>query len=130
MIRGGKIDVTILGTLEVSQTGDVSNWVVPGKMIRGMGGAMDLVAACKRVVIVTTHCTKSGKPKILKTNTLPLTGKGVANLIITELAVFEVLPQQGGLVLIEHAEGVSVDEIRAKTDADFTVADNVCVMQQ
>jgi len=130
MIRGGKIDLTILGTLEVSSTGDVSNWVVPGKVIKGMGGAMDLVAACKRVVIVTTHCQKNGKSKILKKNTLPLTGRGVANCIITELAVFEVLPERKGLILIEHAEGVTVDEIRSKTEASFVVSPHLRVMQQ
>ena len=130
MIRGGKVDLTILGTLEVSQTGDISNWVVPGKVIKGMGGAMDLVAGCKRVIVTTTHLQKSGKSKILKKNTLPLTGRGVASLIITELAVFEVLPERKGLLLIEHAEGVSVEEIRAKTDADFIVSQHLRVMQQ
>lgn len=87
MIRGGKIDLTVLGTLEVSGAGDVANWIVPGKMIKGMGGAMDLVAACKRVVIVTTHQQKNGMSKVLRQCSLPLTGRGVADLIITELAV-------------------------------------------
>ena len=130
MIRGQHIDLTILGTLEVSQAGDVANWIVPGKMIKGMGGAMDLVAACKRVVIVTTHTQKNGLSKILKTCSLPLTGKGVADLIITELAVFCVLPERQGLMLMEHAPGVSVDEIRNKTDASFVISPTLQVMLQ
>lgn len=130
MIRGGHVDLTILGTLEVSQGGDIANWVIPGKMIKGMGGAMDLVAACKRVVIVTTHTQKNGKSKILKKCSLPLTGRGVVDLIVTELAVFEVLPERKGLMLIEHAEGVSVEEIRAKTDASFVISPRLGVMSQ
>lgn len=130
MIRGGHIDLTILGTLEVSQSGDIANWVVPGKMLKGMGGAMDLVAACKKVIIVTTHTQKNGKSKILKKCTLPLTGRGLADLIITELAVFEVLPERKGLMLIEHAEGVSVDEIRSKTEASFVISPRLSIMLQ
>jgi 3-oxoacid CoA-transferase B subunit len=130
MVRGGHIDVTVLGALQVSATGDLANWGIPGKKINGMGGAMDLVAACDSVIVATSHLTKTGKPKILSKCTLPLTGKGVASMIITELAVFEVLKGGKGLVLLEHAEGVTVEEIRRKTEAPFTVSPHLCVMRQ
>jgi 3-oxoacid CoA-transferase len=129
MIRGGHMDLTILGGLEVNQYGDLANWIIPGKMVKGMGGAMDLVSSGTRVVVTMEHCSKTGSPKILKNCSLPLTGKGVVDLIITELAVFEVKKGEG-LVFIEKAEGVSVAEIEEKTEAPFTVSPNLIDMQQ
>ena len=122
MIRGGHIDLSILGALEVADNGDIANWMVPGKMVKGPGGAMDLVAGVRRVVAVMEHCAKDGSPKILKACTLPITGKGVVSLIITDLCVFEVKPNGGGLVLAELHPGVTVEDIRAKTGAPFGVA--------
>ena len=121
MIRGGHIDLSILGGLEVADNGDIANWMVPGKMVKGPGGAMDLVAGVKRVVVVMEHCSKDGSPKILKACTLPVTGKGVVNLIITDLCVFEVEPGKG-LVLKELHPGVKLEDVRAKTAAEFRVA--------
>lgn len=121
MIRGGHIDLSILGALEVAENGDIANWVVPGKMVKGPGGAMDLVAGVKRVVVVMEHCAKDGSPKILKKCTLPLTGKGVVSLIITNLCVFEVRPE-GGLLLLERRPGVTLDEIHASTGCAYEVA--------
>jgi len=125
MVRGGHIDLTILGAMEVDQDGNLANWMVPGKMVKGMGGAMDLVAGAKRVVVTMLHTAKDGTSKILKKCALPLTGKKVVDLVITDLAVMEVTPQ--GLKLKETAPGVTVDEILKSTEAELLV-EEVCEM--
>ena len=122
MIRGGHIDLSILGAMQVSAQGDLANWMVPGKMVKGMGGAMDLVAGVKRVVVVMEHVEKSGAPKLVKACSLPLTGAKVVDMVITDLGVFRVDRGRQPLTLVELAPGVGVEEIRAKTEPTFEVA--------
>jgi 3-oxoacid CoA-transferase B subunit len=121
MIRGGHIDLSILGGMEVSESGDLANWMVPGKMVKGMGGAMDLVAGVKRVVVVMEHTSKDGAPKFKPRCELPLTGANVVDMLITDLAVFERPDRKSPFKLIERAPGVTLDEIKAKTPAKFTL---------
>ncbi|MFB3161007.1 CoA transferase subunit B [Neobacillus sp. 179-J 1A1 HS] len=127
MIRGGHIDLAILGGMEVSENGDLANWMIPGKMVKGMGGAMDLVNGAKRVVVIMEHVNKHGESKIKKECTLPLTGKQVVHRLITDLAVFDFTPE--GMVLIETASGVSVEEVKQKTEATFIVSELLTEVQ-
>ena len=127
MIRGGHVDLTIMGGMEVSQEGDLANWMIPGKMVKGMGGGMDLVASARRVVIIMTHCDKKGNPKVLKKCTLPLTGPRCVDCLITEHAVFEW--DNGKMVLKELGPDMAVDKLREITDAQFTEAPNVKPME-
>ena len=121
MIRGGHIDLTVLGAMEVAENGDIANWMIPGKMIKGMGGAMDLVAGVKKIIVVMEHNSKNGDPKFIPECTLPLTGKNVVDMIITDLAVFQRPDHESPFRLIELAPGVTAEEVAAKTTARYEV---------
>ena len=122
MIRGGHIDLTVLGAMEIAQNGDIANWMIPGKMIKGMGGAMDLVAGVKKIIVVMDHCAKDGSPKFIPACTLPLTGTNVVDMIITDLCVFQRPDHDSPFRLIELAPGVSAGDVAAKTTAAYEIA--------
>ena len=128
MIRGGHVDLTILGAMEVSENGDISNWKIPGKMVKGMGGAMDLVASAKNIIVAMQHVNRSGESKLLKKCTLPITGLKCVKKIVTELAVLEVMPE-GGFKLLETAPGVSIEDVQNATEGKLVIDDNVKEMQ-
>jgi 3-oxoacid CoA-transferase B subunit len=128
MIRGGHVDLTILGAMEVSENGDISNWKIPGKMVKGMGGAMDLVASAENIIVAMQHCSRSGESKLLSENTLPITGLRCVKKVITDMAVLDILPE-GGFKLLERAPGVSVEEIRAATAGKLIIEGEIPEMK-
>lgn len=127
MIRAGKVDLTVLGAMEVSDNGDIANWKIPGKMVKGMGGAMDLVAAAKNIIVAMQHTNKAGESKLLRECTLPLTGVRCISKVVSDLGVFEVT--ENGFLCLEYAPGVTIEEIKAKTEGRLTIADNVKEVQ-
>ncbi|AMQ57034.1 3-oxoacid CoA-transferase subunit B [Algoriphagus sanaruensis] len=128
MIRGGHVDLTILGAMEVSEQGDIANWKIPGKMVKGMGGAMDLVASAKNIIVAMQHCSKDGQSKLLKECTLPITGIKCVKKIVSDLAVLEISPE-GGFILKERAPGVSIEEIKSKTSGKLIIEGEVPEMR-
>ncbi len=126
MIRSGRVDLTVLGAMEVADNGDIANWKIPGKMVKGMGGAMDLVASAKNIIVAMQHVNKAGESKLLSKCTLPITGLGCVKKVVTELGVFEITDE--GFVLIEYAPGVTIDYIKSKTEGRLTIANNVFEM--